>query len=355
VTRPALPELRGGAEAAPAPLCVRYDVALLDLDGVVYLGPEPVPGAAAALSEAAAAGMRLAYVTNNASRRPEAVVAHLRSLGIAADSADVVTAAQAAARLLRGRLPAGARVLVLGAEGLIAAVQDVGLVAVATADAAPDAVVQGHSPATTYAELAEAALALRAGAVWVAANTDSTLPSPRGLLPGNGALVAALRTATDREPLVAGKPERALHQESVERTGARRPLVVGDRLDTDIAGAVRVGCDSLLVLTGVASAADLLTAPPGLRPSYVGHSVAALLEPGVALAGTPYPSDPSGSGWQVRVQQVPGGAELELHGSGTALQALRALCLTSWEVGVGVRVSAPSGDARRVLAELGLG
>jgi HAD superfamily hydrolase (TIGR01450 family) len=266
--------------ACAEPLCEAYDVALLDLDGVVYRGPEPVPGAAGAIAAARAAGMRMEFVTNNASRTPADVAAHLAGVGVAADPAEVATAAQAAATLLATLVPAGARVLVTGGEGLRVALVEAGFAPVTSADAAPAAVVQGYAPGLGYADLAEAALAVRAGAVWVATNLDATIPTPRGQLPGNGALVALVATATGRQPdAAAGKPERALHDESVRRSGARHPLVVGDRLDTDVEAARRAGCDSLLVLTGVTDEAALLAAPSARRPTYVGADLAALLVP----------------------------------------------------------------------------
>lgn len=261
------------------PLCAAYDAALYDLDGVLYVGLDPVPYAAASVAAAAEAGMRRAFVTNNALRLPAVVAAHLTSLGIPADAADVVTSAQATARLLLEQLPPGVDVLVLGAEGLIGEVTAAGFVAVREAGPDVRAVVQGYSPDTDMRELAEAALALRAGALWIATNTDSTLPSPRGALPGNGALVAALRVATGREPQVAGKPEPALHRESVVRVAAEHPLVVGDRLETDVLGAVRGGADSLLVLTGVVDVHAAVAAPPGMRPTYVAWDLRGLLAP----------------------------------------------------------------------------
>jgi glycerol 3-phosphatase-2 len=268
----------GGGPAEP--LCRAYDVALLDLDGVVYRGDAPVPGAAAAVAGVRAAGMRVAFVTNNASRTPEAVVARLAAVGVPASVDEVVTAAQATATLLATLVPAGARVLVTGGEGLRTAVAGAGFAVVSRATDAPAAVVQGYAEELAYADLAEAALAVRAGAVWVASNLDATIPTARGELPGNGALVALVATATGRRPdASAGKPERALHDEAVRRTGARRPLVVGDRLDTDVEGANRTGCDSLLVLTGVTDAAALLAAPPQQRPTYVAADLGALLVP----------------------------------------------------------------------------
>jgi HAD superfamily hydrolase (TIGR01450 family) len=269
---------------SPEPLCTAYDVALLDLDGVVYRGDLPVPGAAEAIAAARAAGMRFAFVTNNAARTPATVAAHLTAVGVPAGPDDVVTAAQAAATLLGTLVPNGSRVLATGGEGLRVALAEAGFAVVASADDAPAAVTQGYAPELAYADLAEATLAVRAGAVWVATNLDATIPTPRGLLPGNGALVAAVSHATGRRPdASAGKPERAMHDEAVRRSGARHPLVVGDRLDTDIEGANRAGCDSLLVLTGVTDEAALLAAPPSQRPTYVARDLRALL--------LPYPPD----------------------------------------------------------------
>ncbi len=240
-----------------------YDVALLDLDGVVYLGGHPIPGAAEALGKAAASGMRLAFVTNNASRTPAAVAAQLTALGVPARAQDVITSAQAAARLLAERLPPGAPVLVVGGIGLRAAVRERGLRPVSVASERPAAVVQGYAPGLTYDLLAEGALAVDAGAWYVASNADATLPTPRGRQPGNGSLIQVIATATGRSPVVAGKPEPPLHAEAVARSGARHPLVVGDRLDTDIESAVRSGADSLLVLTGVTRPLDVVLAPAG--------------------------------------------------------------------------------------------
>lgn len=247
---------------------------------MLYLGQEPVPHAARALRQAEQDGLCPAYVTNNASRAPSAVAAHLVELGIPATGQDVVTSAQAAARLLARRLPPGAQVLVVGTDSLAQEVADVGLRPVREADGprgAAQAVVQGLAPDTAWTDLAEAAVAIRRGALWVAGNGDSTYPSPRGPLPGNGALVAALALATGRQPEVAGKPEPTLHRESVERVGAQRPLVIGDRLDSDVLGAVRAGIDSLLVLTGVDDRVALLAAPAGCRPSYVASDLRGLL------------------------------------------------------------------------------
>ncbi|MEU0545893.1 HAD-IIA family hydrolase [Nocardia sp. NPDC005978] len=266
----------------------RFGALLLDLDGTLYRGHEVVPGAPQALSGDSSGdgpGQRLMYVTNNASRSAAAVAEHLRELDYAATEDDVVTSAQAAAGLLASRLDRGATVLVVGTDDLVAEVRAVGLEPIRRFNGvAPAAVVQGHNPQTAWADLAEAAYALRAGALWVAANTDATLPNERGLAPGNGSMVAALRTASDREPIVAGKPYAPLIEDALLRAGTRDALVVGDRLDTDIDGGHSVGLPSLLVLTGVSTLADLNTQPADRLPTYVSQSLDALNQPVADIA-----------------------------------------------------------------------
>jgi glycerol 3-phosphatase-2 len=299
-------------------------VALLDLDGVVYLGGTAIPGAAQALRKAHAAGMRLAYVTNNAFRTPAAIAALLTSFGAPATAQDVVTSAQAAARLLAERLPAGAPVLVVGGSGLRMALRERGLRPVSTAMDRPQAVVQGYWPDLSYSILAEGGLAVAAGALFVASNGDLTLPGRRGRQPGNGSLIQVIATATGVQPLVAGKPEPPLHQESVLRTGAKHPLVVGDRLDTDIEGAHRVGADSLLVLTGVTSPAEAVLAPPSQRPTYLAEDLAGLLEPHPEVKSAD--GTFSCGGWTARRTRD----QLELSGDGERIDGLRALCAAAW-------------------------
>ena len=262
-----------------------HDALLVDLDGVVQLGPEPVPGAAEALARARTAGLHITFVTNNASRTPQQVADALCALGIQAAENEVLTSSTATAALLADRLPPASAVLVVGGEGLRQPLRAQGLVPVDTADDEPAAVVQGWSPDLTWALLAEGAVAIRRGAAWVATNRDATLPSPRGPLPGNGAMVTAIAMATGTEPEVVGKPGRALFDAAVRRTGAQRALVIGDRLDTDIAGANAAGLASLLVLTGVSKAEDLLGAPPEHRPTYVGRDLSALLGPPAPISG----------------------------------------------------------------------
>jgi len=316
--------LRGSGE----PLADRYDVALLDLDGVVYLGGSAIPGAAEALAKAAASGMRLAFVTNNASRTPSAIAAQLAGYGIPAQAADVITSAQAAARLLAERLPAGAPVLVVGGIGLRAAVRERGLRPVTVASERPAAVVQGYAPGLSYSLLAEGGLAVAAGAWFVGTNGDITLPTSRGRQPGNGALCQVIATATGQRPQFAGKPEPPLHAEAVARSGAQRPLVVGDRLDTDIESAARAGTPSLLVLTGVTSPLGLVLAPPHQRPSYLSEGLDGLLvaHPAVAGEGGRFRC----GGWQACWAGEGSAARLALDGSGERADGLRALCAAAW-------------------------
>jgi glycerol-1-phosphatase len=327
---------RGGARAAEPdrsagsgadvhePPAHRYDVALLDLDGVVYLGSTAIPDVPEALAEVRKSGMRLAFVTNNASRTPAAVAEMLTGMGVQATADEVVSSAQAACHVLAEKLPAGAKVLVVGTTGLIEAARERGFTVVGSADDDPAAVVQGYGPNVGWQQLAEATVAVRRGAWFVATNLDATVPSNRGPLPGNGALVGVVAQTTGVTPTAVGKPDPAMHRESVQRSGATHPIVVGDRLDTDIEGAGRVGCDSMLVLTGVTTPADLLGAGPRQRPTYVAASVRGLLDP------QPVPRR-EGDGW------VCGGwratADLALSGDGDDLDALRALSAAAWAAG----------------------
>jgi HAD superfamily hydrolase (TIGR01450 family) len=331
-----------------ASLAETYDVALVDLDGVVYVGSGPVDHAAEALAKARADGMRLAFVTNNAARPPQAVAEHLSRLGIAVSSDEVVTSAQAAARVLADMLPTGAGVLVVGGEGLVAALQERGLRPVRDLAGDPLAVIQGFHPDVDWRMLAEGSYAVAAGLPWVASNTDRTLPTPRGTAPGNGTLVDAIRTATGRAPTVAGKPEPPMHQEAILRSGARRPLVVGDRLDTDIEGARRAGVDSLLVLTGVTDPVGLVRAPAAQHPTYVAPDLRALGESADAVtvqAGLARCGGASAAieGGRVVVRHSPG------HDSSAKLDVLRAVCGAAWAAGDPVTVP----GVETVLAEAG--
>jgi glycerol 3-phosphatase-2 len=264
--------------ASELPLCEAYDLAMLDLDGVVYVGGHAVPGAPAHLDRARALGQRLAFITNNASRPPKVVAEHLTDLGVHAEPEDVVTSAQAAARVLRDRLGGGGRVVMLGAEGLLQALLAEDLVPVGVEEDA-DALATGYGPDVIWRDVMRAGVRVRDGLWWVASNSDMSIPTPYGTAPGHGVLVEMLSRFAGVDPVIAGKPARPLLDETLRRVGGSRPLMVGDRLDTDIAGAHHAGVDSLLVLTGVTGLAELAAAGPVDRPTYVSADLAGLLEP----------------------------------------------------------------------------
>ena len=264
----------------PGALVARYAAVVCDLDGVVYRGPTAVPHAVEVLG---GLDVPVLYATNNASRSPADVATHLRDLGLACTPDAVATSSQAGAWLLADRLAAGSPVLAVGGAGVSAALAEAGLRPVLPADATHTpvaAVLQGYGPAVTATDLAEAAYAVEGGATWVATNTDGTLPTDRGVAPGNGSLVAAVERAVGHPPhLVAGKPAPPLYQLCAGRLElpVDRVLAVGDRLDTDIEGAVAAGMDSLLVLTGVDDLRACLEAPPQRRPTWVAPDLRALV------------------------------------------------------------------------------
>ena len=231
-----------------------HDAVLFDLDGVIFTGSVAVPHAVASVERLRAQGIRCAFVTNNASRTPREIAEHLGTFGLAVHPADVVTSPQVAVRELGRFIAPHDRVLVVGGTGLREEVSSAGYRIVADAAEHPTAVIQGFAPTVGWTDLAEASFAIAAGAAWIATNPDTTFPTERGLAPGNGSLVRAVATAVGREPdFVAGKPDPALFHLAASRLHAQRPLVVGDRLDTDIAGGISAGMRTALVLTGVTS------------------------------------------------------------------------------------------------------
>jgi glycerol 3-phosphatase-2 len=319
---PVLEEARvlGSSEQA---LCRAYDLAMLDLDGVVYVGGDAVPGAPEHLARARGAGMRLAFVTNNASRSPATVAQHLRELGVDAEPEDVVTSAQAAARLVTDRFDEGASVVCLGAEGLRDALLDAGATPVGAEDDAV-AVVTGYGPDVRWSEIMRVAVRVRDGLPWVASNTDLTFPAAFGVAPGHGVQVEMLRRFTGVDPEVAGKPARPLLDETVRRVGGRRPLMVGDRLDTDIEGAGNAGLDSLLVLTGVTGLPEVVAAGPGRRPTYLSPDLAGLLAPQPApeREGDAF----AGGGWRATVRD----GRLVVEGAGEVAYWWRVVAEAAW-------------------------
>lgn len=316
-------------------LAQEHDCLLLDLDGTVFRGQQPTEGSVETLTSL---HTRVLFVTNNASRGPDEVAKNLVAMGFSAHADDVVTSAQSAAHLLASQIDSGSTVLIIGTDALADEVRKAGLRPVRSFAENPKALVQGHSPQTGWADLAEGALAIRAGALWVAANVDRTLPSERGLLPGNGAMVAALETATDQRPQIAGKPQPPLLLDALARGDFQRPLVVGDRLDTDIAGAHAAELPSLMVLTGVSSAADMIYADAAQRPDYLAEDLRSLTMDGDALRVAPHPA------WRVEV----GPQDVTVHSTGDAedpLSVVRAVASAVWGSSVdGVRFTILAGD-----------
>jgi HAD superfamily hydrolase (TIGR01450 family) len=313
-------------------------VVLLDLDGVVYIGPDVVPGAAEALDAVRAGGLALRFVTNNASRPPEAVADHLTRLGVPAAPAEVVTSAQVAATLLAKRFPAGSGVLVIGAEGLRSALRANGLVPMESVDEGPVAVVQGFGPDVGWRRLAEATRAVRSGLFWMATNLDQTVPTAYGPAPGNGSLVGVVAQAAGRGPDdIAGKPRPGAFREAAATAGGSAPLVVGDRLDTDLEGARAAQLPGLLVLTGVTGVTELLQAPPAARPDYIGRDLWSLRDehPVATLLAPPGGSAARGACRSARVRAEPDGdrAAVRIEDAGDdALDLLRAAAVAAWAV-----------------------
>ncbi|MEA2557346.1 MAG: glycerol-phosphatase [Actinomycetota bacterium] len=246
-----------------------YDVILFDLDGTIYRGDAAIPHAPESVARIRAAGVRPVFVTNNSSRTQAAVASHLSSLGIPATPDEVETSAVVTATLLA--LRGAGTAFVIGEEGLLEALAARGIEVVAQEAHSVDAVVVGFDRGLDYPKLRSACLLVERGAALVATNADASFPAADGLWPGAGALLAAVEATTGRTAEVIGKPAAPLLEAARERGGGGVPLVVGDRLDTDIAGALGLGWDSLLVLTGVTARADLVGDAP--RPTFVAEDL----------------------------------------------------------------------------------
>ncbi|XAS65266.1 HAD-IIA family hydrolase [Pseudarthrobacter sp. So.54] len=309
---------------ADAELIAAFDAVLSDLDGVVYAGPHAIPGAVESLRRLAGIGVGLVYVTNNASRTPAQVAQHLRDLGAPAADHQVVSSSQAAADLLVSLLPAGSRVLITGGDSLAQEIEMAGMVPVRSESERPVAVVQGFHPDLGWKDLAEAAYVVAGGALWVATNTDMSIPQTRGMAPGNGTLVAAVSAATGKCPLVAGKPEAPLFHAAAKRLAADRPLVVGDRLDTDILGGNNAGFATAAVLTGVDTRETILAARTLERPTYLINDLTDLYRPYPAIEH---------DGVQHRcgaASAVVHGRSVRVSGDRGDLNAWRAACSAWW-------------------------
>lgn len=323
------------ASFGPSPIEGR-ELLLADLDGVVYRSSQAIPGAVDALN-LAAEKTRLGYLTNNAARTDVTVAEHLTSLGLRATVNDVITSPQAAVLLLKQVVPAGSRVLVIGGEGLTNELTKAGFEWTRSADDDPVAVVQGFAPDVGWEHLAEASYALqeipgRDPLPWIATNTDWTVPRARGLAPGNGTLVSAVHTAVQRLPEFAGKPETPIYETAFERFGTRNALMLGDRLDTDIRGAVAAGIPSLLVLTGVDRPKQLIAASSDMRPDYTVATLAELHEP-YRLAETLRDGTVRVGSAKVRMD---GHVVKVLAEGDTPMELLRAGCGAIWASGLAI-------------------
>jgi 4-nitrophenyl phosphatase len=232
---------------------------IIDIDGVLWRGAKPLPGVADFFALLKARAVDFLIVTNNATRTPESIAERLAQIGVSVSSSQILTSAKAAALYLRQELPPGSLTLVVGEEGLLDTLHQAGLLA-EPADSADGgkpvaAVVVGLDRDVTYAKLAAASAAIRAGARFVATNADATIPTEDGIMPGAGAIVAAVQTATSVVPTVIGKPHRPMFKAALDilKTAPERTAMLGDRLDTDIEGAQAAGLITILVFTGVTS------------------------------------------------------------------------------------------------------
>ena len=327
-----------------------HDLVMFDLDGVVYVSGHVIDGVAERIDRVRSAGAHVAFVTNNASRTPEQVARKLRDLGVSAVDTDVVTSAQAAARLLADQHGSGAKILLLGGEGLRVALTEAGLEPVEDPDGAV-AVASGYGPDVRWRDIMRVATLVRDGLPYVASNTDMTIPTSYGLAPGHGVLVQTITGFAGVEATVAGKPEKPLMEETVLRVGGDRPIMVGDRLDTDIEGAHALGVPSLLVLTGVTWLEQLVAATPELRPSYISPTLEGLFEP------HPVPTEEDGAallnGWTASVEN----GRLVVDGEGSDADWWRVAAVAAWHhlddggTPADVTDTTPPGPARQLGAE----
>lgn len=251
-------------------LAQKFSGLFLDLDGVCYLGEIAAPNASKGLAQVRKLGLRQAFITNNSGRTAQVVATHLTDIGIPAKAEEVITSAMSTADQMLNYLPLGANVLCIGGEGIKKALLEAGFKIVSSADSAPAAVVQGLDANIGWHELSEVALAIKAGAQYFATNLDATIPKERGEMLGNGSLVAAVKNATEVSPISSGKPDSYIYEFARKITGFKDVLAVGDRLNTDIAGAVNSRIPSIHVLTGVNTARDVVLAPAVERPTYLG-------------------------------------------------------------------------------------
>ncbi len=262
---------------ALSPLVERYDQLIVDLDGCVWVGDQPVDGSVEAIDRLRQAGRRIAFATNNSRRTGEDYVRKLWSMGIQASVGDVVTVGGAMQHLL-AETRRGMTAFVIGTQAMVDHVAGAGLKVMNGTDLASRAelVIVSGTEQVTYDEVRVASLALQRGADFLATSRDPTYPMPDGLWPGTGAVLAAVETASGREAAIVGKPEPQLFLTALERLGEGRTLVVGDRIGSDIEAARRARLDGALVLTGEATAEEA-AASEDPRPVAVADSLLALV------------------------------------------------------------------------------
>ena len=246
------------------PLAAAYDHLLLDLDGCVWVGEDATPRAGEAIAAARRSGHGIAFVTNDARHTEEGLVRKLWSVGVQASAEEVVSAAAAVQHLLAERYPGGATAFVIGAQALVDHVAYAGLRVLNGTDLAPRAevVVVASHDLHDYRELTVATQAVLRGATLIGTCRDPTFPGPDGMLPGTGAILAAIETATGALAEIAGKPEPPIYRTALDRLGPGRGLVIGDRIEADLVGAHASGLDGALVLSGVSTREQAAAADP---------------------------------------------------------------------------------------------
>jgi HAD superfamily hydrolase (TIGR01450 family) len=343
-----------GLKSSDVSIAQRYRLALVDLDGVVYRGANPVAYAHEAVQLAEQSGLRMEYTTNNPSRYPSVVADQLRSFGIELDDSQVITSAMVTASMIAQKLPKGSRILAVGSEHVHEELEKAGFVLVNNADDKPHAIVQSWYQEIGWQDLAQESYAVENGALFYTTNRDLQLPREQGIAPGNGSLVEVIVFASGRQPVgSAGKPEPAMYDEAkrivsqVEGFAGLANddcIAVGDRLDTDIEAANRGGYDSLLVLTGVTTPQALMTAVPVHRATYVSADLRGLNSPHPAPSRQPDGSwvctSPGGVGARAWIEGDGGAVHLEVEALGlsdssawrSSVNALRAACSLAWEV-----------------------
>lgn len=327
------PVLQEGERRVAAKVFDKFQTLFLDLDGVIYEGANPIVDSVESINSLAAKEISIGYVTNNSSRKPETIAEQLRGFGIELEPKNVISSAQAGVELLESLIPSNSKVLVVGGEGLRSRVQEAGFELVSSSDDQPAAVIQGFSPEVGWKDLAEASYSIQAGAKWVATNQDWTIPREKGIAPGNGTLVSAVHTAVGQLPLVAGKPERAIFETAMREFQTESAIYVGDRLDTDVAGANGAGLGSGLVMTGVTSRKELLAAKKEARPTYILGTLKDLLSDYRAPVKTK-------RGYKLGDSEVEllGDKVVVSFGDPNSLDSLKAACLTIWESGTPIHL-----------------